>query len=227
MISRTESRPTSSAGPPWSSCTADPSSCTRSTSPPSRRSGAVPASGHRPRPAANYDIALSDAFWHAMTGLVHAFALATAEGIAAADASPTPRGPRSCPTSSTGRPGRSAPVTTPATAPKRSSPPGTPPGRRNEEHFRQDHIWQERGRAHQRHRKAPALRAHQGRPAQARHRPRRPGPLRHEPRRTPARPRTRRAPPPTRFLITAQLPRGSQLTPPTGVSAARPAPRWN
>ncbi|MEE1939706.1 NAD(P)-binding domain-containing protein [Streptomyces sp. TRM 70361] len=48
--------------------------------------------GTDPGRAASYDIALLDVFWTAMSGVVHAFALARAEGIAAADLAPYAKG---------------------------------------------------------------------------------------------------------------------------------------
>jgi len=48
--------------------------------------------GADPGRAAAYDIALLDLFWTSMSGLVHAFALASAENIAARDLAPLARG---------------------------------------------------------------------------------------------------------------------------------------
>ncbi|MGW6914358.1 NAD(P)-dependent oxidoreductase [Kitasatospora sp. NPDC054939] len=48
--------------------------------------------GSDPGRAASYDIALLDVFWHAMTGIVHAFALATAEGVEATALAPYAKG---------------------------------------------------------------------------------------------------------------------------------------
>ncbi|MEV4283305.1 NAD(P)-dependent oxidoreductase [Actinoplanes xinjiangensis] len=48
--------------------------------------------GTEPGRAAAYDVALLDLFWTAMSGLVHAFALARAEGISAAELAPHARG---------------------------------------------------------------------------------------------------------------------------------------
>ncbi|BEL03961.1 NAD(P)-binding domain-containing protein [Actinoplanes sichuanensis] len=48
--------------------------------------------GDEPGRAAAYDMALLDLFWTAMSGLVHAFALAGAEGISASELAPHARG---------------------------------------------------------------------------------------------------------------------------------------
>lgn len=50
--------------------------------------GAAVHLGADPGRAAAYEVALLDLFWTSMTGLVHAFALARAEGIAASDLAP-------------------------------------------------------------------------------------------------------------------------------------------
>ncbi|MFE0133359.1 NAD(P)-dependent oxidoreductase [Streptomyces sp. NPDC059037] len=48
--------------------------------------------GEDPGRAAAFDVALLDVFWTAMTGIVHAFTLAGAEGVAARDLAPYARG---------------------------------------------------------------------------------------------------------------------------------------
>ncbi|MFF4991686.1 NAD(P)-dependent oxidoreductase [Streptosporangium saharense] len=48
--------------------------------------------GEEPGRAASYDVALLDLFWTSMSGLVHAFALASAEGVPARDLAPFARG---------------------------------------------------------------------------------------------------------------------------------------
>ncbi|MEV4094699.1 NAD(P)-dependent oxidoreductase [Streptosporangium saharense] len=48
--------------------------------------------GEEPGRAASYEVALLDLFWTSMSGLVHAFALASAEGVPARDLAPFARG---------------------------------------------------------------------------------------------------------------------------------------
>lgn len=48
--------------------------------------------GEEPGRAASYEVALLDLFWTSMSGLVHAFALASAEGVPARDLAPFAKG---------------------------------------------------------------------------------------------------------------------------------------
>lgn len=82
--------------------------------------------GADPGRAAAHDVALLDLFWTSMAGVVHAFALASAENIAAKDLAPLAKGIGALlPPSSRSSPRRSTRAAIPATTP-RSGPP--PPG---------------------------------------------------------------------------------------------------